>query len=33
MSNEKISEKPQEENASHKIDFGYQLVEEDKKAD
>lgn len=33
MSNEKISEKPQEENASHKIDFGYQLVEEDQKAD
>ena len=33
MSNEKISEKTQEENASHKIDFGYQLVEEDKKAD
>lgn len=33
MSNKKISEKPQEENASHKIDFGYQLVEEDKKAD
>ena len=33
MSNEKISEKPQEENASHKIDFGYQLVEEDRKAE
>ena len=33
MSKEKISEKPQEENDSHKIDFGYQLVEEDRKAD